>query len=429
MLFRSLSDRLLGGEEAQNTKDTLAGADRSRFSYKRHPGLLELLVDLVGSTESAFIASPMSESFSDALFPALDILLRAPPPMDQRTAISEYVLRASGNPIWHVRVIAARAFAAFNEPRAADGVRKALSGLDRLNGNALHGRLLCVRQLVEYTARRKAVGLLNDMLLAITDNVNTIRCADASGTIHAAYLDIVNVIGLYVLTYNPAMLRHSHGKDDLIDHVRQEYVTLSKALQSSVKHESVDSALVRQSHFFNLILTHLISQQAEVQPSEDLSSVVQAKTLARTWAQSQDVDATIGALSRLLQEFPDVSTDLSLCMMELMAQTYAGSPHTEVQTSMQAVIVGIFRIERESHRFFENPVICEFLANLPILHEMSSTQPPSDFQTRIICCSIVLRAKFHIGKHWTGQTHDEMGAWIRCVRAALTEQIVSYLLP
>lgn len=155
MLFRSLIDRLLGTNESIDT--AAIGSRSPGLPYEKHPGLLLLLIRLLVATKAA-IKDPLEfvrigfkphNVASETIFPVLELLRRAPPPDRYGKEVRHLVLDATSSPDWHIRDIAARTFAACTRGRRELEEITSILGALPLTQNARHGRLLCIKYIVQ----------------------------------------------------------------------------------------------------------------------------------------------------------------------------------------------------------------------------------------------------------------------------------------
>lgn len=147
MLFRALIDRLLGTTTSQNWSDEVA-VKSSRFSFADAPELLDIIVNLLQPNPSS---SNLSSSAFESVFPALKLIQRIPLPEAHRSEVRELVLRLCGSTHWLIRELAAKTYLTLvDTKKTVAAVGHLLPSLD-LPQNTIHGRLLCVRYLVEKT--------------------------------------------------------------------------------------------------------------------------------------------------------------------------------------------------------------------------------------------------------------------------------------
>jgi len=148
MLFRGLIDRLLGTSELlDNDKDKFATS--SRLAWDSYPGFLDLLVELleplnkmIPTGDESDVAVPAA---AERIFPILDLLKKALPPASYRQTLRQSMLAACNSSHWHVRDIAARAYAATSSLERAVEEVTTLVHEPAILPNALHGQLLCIR--------------------------------------------------------------------------------------------------------------------------------------------------------------------------------------------------------------------------------------------------------------------------------------------
>jgi hypothetical protein len=146
MLFRALIDRLLGTTTSHYWSDNVA-AKTSKFSFADAPDLLDIIVKLLQPDPSPDLSSSAFES----VFPALKLIQRIPLPEGRRSNSRDLVLQLCGSSHWHLRELAAKTYLTLLDTKdSAKAVAELLPTLS-LPQNAIHGRLLCIRYLVEKT--------------------------------------------------------------------------------------------------------------------------------------------------------------------------------------------------------------------------------------------------------------------------------------
>ncbi|KAH0562941.1 hypothetical protein GP486_002501 [Trichoglossum hirsutum] len=206
MLFRALADRLFGTNEARNKEDIKTDNKVSKLSYDKYPnlpGLLKKLLDQTsgcssqteseGHTVSIF---PVLDS-PESVFPAMDIIRRAGPPKTNSTELRSLILLHMESEIWHVRDMAARTFCSLiNRPDFIEEVSY-LINLPWISNNALHGRLLGVRYLLqEYLPQ--VPGSFRDAIQRIVPLFripsNTISETDMCPITKGTFLEVVNIV-------------------------------------------------------------------------------------------------------------------------------------------------------------------------------------------------------------------------------------------
>ena len=150
MLLRSLINRLLGAQGVEDEVNSYISLS-SKLNYQHYPGLLMLMQTMLESIQEG-----SERIITEAIFPVLDLLRRAPPPSVERERFQKLVLKASSSSKWHVRTMAARAFASIAVGYASsDQVLESLLWTQDLSENVLHGRLLCVYHYYILVLRRQ----------------------------------------------------------------------------------------------------------------------------------------------------------------------------------------------------------------------------------------------------------------------------------
>ncbi|KAI9731269.1 MAG: hypothetical protein M1818_007894 [Claussenomyces sp. TS43310] len=111
ILLRSLIDCLFGTNESKTVTEAGWDGKSIRLSYDRYPALPELLLKLLKlNLEDGPLRVPVIGAV-ESVFPALDILRRAGPPVAQRKEILDSVSAHLDSKVWHIRDIAARTIA------------------------------------------------------------------------------------------------------------------------------------------------------------------------------------------------------------------------------------------------------------------------------------------------------------------------------
>ena len=155
MLFKALIERLLGSSEAQDWKEQ-DRAKTSRFSYDNYPTLLGILADLLdpagpmkqtleGKTEST---NPFDLHGAEGVFPALQILRQARPPISQLAPVRTSVERLLASPHWHMRDMAARTVVSLLPAHEMYDTAFEMLRKDYSSINTRHGVLLAIKYMM-----------------------------------------------------------------------------------------------------------------------------------------------------------------------------------------------------------------------------------------------------------------------------------------
>lgn len=141
-------DRLFGTSESKATTESGWDGRSMRLFYDAYPELPDLLDKLLKANPDNQLTQP-ALSAVELIFPALDIIRRAGPPLSHWTSISNSVLFHLGSRVWHLREIAAHTICTMTL-----GTEWATTALKLLEtptnfANMRHGILLAVKYIVE----------------------------------------------------------------------------------------------------------------------------------------------------------------------------------------------------------------------------------------------------------------------------------------
>lgn len=138
MLFRALLDRMLGTNEAYANDES---PPQTTTSMSKMPDLTSIILRLLSrQSEPGFEAV-------EGVFPALQLLQRAPQSLGRQKEIVNAVFGLMGSRHWHVRDKAAQTYAMLVATDVHDSVICLLNTSSN-DQNALHGALLCCRYLL-----------------------------------------------------------------------------------------------------------------------------------------------------------------------------------------------------------------------------------------------------------------------------------------
>ena len=155
MLFKALIERLLGSSEAQDWKEQ-DRAKTSRFSYDNYPNLLSIISNLLDPTgpikqtleSTSENNNPFDLHGAEGVFPALQILRQARPPMNELGPIRMSVEKLLASPHWHMRDMAARTVVSLLPSHEMYDASFAMLGNDYGSTNTRHGVLLAVQYMM-----------------------------------------------------------------------------------------------------------------------------------------------------------------------------------------------------------------------------------------------------------------------------------------
>ncbi|KAF2763505.1 hypothetical protein EJ05DRAFT_41398 [Pseudovirgaria hyperparasitica] len=151
MLFRALIDRLLGNDDQG---ESLVSTKYSKLSYEKYPGLLDTLLrslrpKLESSPDAGYPQAPATAVIqTEAVFPALQILQRAPPPASYVAEFRKLMFDLICSPSWHIRDMAAKTLARTFDPTELQMTYESIALGAYTSQNDLHGRLLTLKYAV-----------------------------------------------------------------------------------------------------------------------------------------------------------------------------------------------------------------------------------------------------------------------------------------
>jgi hypothetical protein len=148
LLLRSLIDCLFGTSESKTSIEAGWDGRSIKLSYEKYPALPELLLSLLDNNNSEHINASAIGAVQ-SVFPALDIIRRAGPPMVLRNEIKTGVAAHLGSKVWHIRELAARTMCTFMLHDEWLLALKALLISSNASTNHTHGVLMTVKFLLE----------------------------------------------------------------------------------------------------------------------------------------------------------------------------------------------------------------------------------------------------------------------------------------
>jgi len=152
MLFKALIRRLHGGTDTSSTRVPSSHRRLSNLIYEKYPSLPDLLVKMLRQADKPTMAVDRSEIAASMqaqrVFPALEIIERSGLPSQQRLEIKTLIWDQMESSAWPIREKAAKALGLVlsDEDYLAD--IKTILRPDWPSQNALHGRLLYLRQII-----------------------------------------------------------------------------------------------------------------------------------------------------------------------------------------------------------------------------------------------------------------------------------------
>lgn len=163
MLFKALIRRLNGGTDISSTRVPSSHRRLSKLIYEKYPSLPDVLVKMLRQADIPTMA--VASMQAQRVFPALEIIERSGLPSQQRLEIKKLIWDQMESPAWPIREKAAKALGLVlsDEDYLAD-VKKILRP-DWPSQNALHGRLLYLRQIMLLNTTRLSARLHGECLI------------------------------------------------------------------------------------------------------------------------------------------------------------------------------------------------------------------------------------------------------------------------
>ena len=157
MLLKALINRLLGKNEANSSTKSTSSPDITDLLYDKFPNLPDLIVKLL-QPYNQFMKSAIEPTLAKGLtmdipqaqkvFPALEIIQRAGMPPKYRLTIKSLLLWHLGSTIWYIRKKSAKTISIVTDASSFYDEVTELLQEPWSTQNSLHGRLLCVRDLL-----------------------------------------------------------------------------------------------------------------------------------------------------------------------------------------------------------------------------------------------------------------------------------------
>jgi len=446
MLFRSLIDRLLGSNESSDDFFENAIGNATRLSYDKHPGLLELILYLLRSSEAIIgtgddLPDKQTIFTAEAVFLVLDLLRRAPPPASSRDAIFHLVVRAFGNTSWHVRAIAAHTAAAITQPSHVSLQIKSLSSNTTRDRNELHGRLMCLRHMSKAVLRASSTKHIAETSQSCATDVApaTVPFNHASASSHASvktvlnlfrdehellkqcflhvsddiimaeYLEILCLVGAQLLQYQAA---RGLGSGSPLTDLVQRFAEVSRVLLSrrQLGQGRRGSVLLRMKLLRLAWLAHLLSPA--------LTDPTWTKLLANT-----DDSAVVNTLEQLQPVLYALPLNVSWnFLVSLLASLNAGRSRVEAcfyRTTLDVVA----QVQPSKLRDCENLV--SMLSGLDVPGSIQASLAPVELQSSLGLWGHVLASRYLQEHRWTAELLNEVQIWLRLSVESLQDDNVS----
>lgn len=164
MLFRALMNRMsrrIAGTKVSTGSSFSNTTGRSNISFEKYPALIPLLSRLLETPVPKRVAEASSDEptswdlsiSTERVFPALELIgnKNASSASGDDPELRRLVLPHTGNPVWGITDHAARVYASLVSTGDILSTTRELAEEDHsaLSENQLHGKVLCVRYLLQ----------------------------------------------------------------------------------------------------------------------------------------------------------------------------------------------------------------------------------------------------------------------------------------
>ncbi|KAA8564146.1 hypothetical protein EYC84_012123 [Monilinia fructicola] len=315
LLLRSLIDCLFGTNE--NKASIEAGWDgrSTKLSYEKYPELPEILLKLLDQETSGIedTNTPAIGSI-ESVFPALDIIRRAGPPIMLRKEIKEKVSLHLGSKFWHTRELAARTMCTF---MLNDGWLLDLENLLKISDPSLnytHGVLMTINFVLE---RRLSVfsspPSIQDLII-LKDKIELLSHLGKCPETLATYIDFKNLI-YQILLDLPQSTLSMDDREKLINNYDSQNMLLSR----DGTYSKVNSDLSYEKSRVGGALLHQATSREAVYIS--------------------GLTKDIQGLKKALNDCCEVDLDTASTSLECVLQAWRNHNTTVLEALLDAVII------------------------------------------------------------------------------------------
>ncbi|ESZ93537.1 hypothetical protein SBOR_6079 [Sclerotinia borealis F-4128] len=316
LLLRSLIDCLFGTNE--NKASIEAGWDgrSTKLSYETYPELPEILLKLLNKeTLDTEDTNTPAIGAIESVFPALDIIRRAGPPVILRNEIKEQVSIHLGSKYWHTRELAARTMCTF---MLHDGWLLDLQKLLQISGpstNYTHGVLMTVNFVLE---RRLAVfSTLPNIqdLISLKDSIEALGHLGQCPETLATYIDFKNHIYQILLDIPPSTL-NTNDRENLIGNYDTYNMLLDDIGRGYLK-----------------VNTDVSYEKARV------GGALLHQATAREAVYISGLTMDVQALKKALNDYCEIDVDTAATSLECVLQAWRNHSGMVLEALLDAVIV------------------------------------------------------------------------------------------
>ncbi|KAI9670999.1 MAG: hypothetical protein M1831_005084 [Alyxoria varia] len=428
MLFRSLIDRLVGSNESY-TETFEPSKNVARLNYERFSGLSELILRMLGDSSKA--ATSDGEAIrTEAIFPVLGLLRRAPPSGSIRSVMMPLILDAVGHPEWHVREIASRTYAVLSDKaNVVEEWAALMTKYATLSHNAVHGRVLCLKYLI---LGRQGNGLVENVhgFVRLLNEIAMISSDVLSGRfspiVKATYLELANLIGEIC-----AFAEDAHSKGAL-----PMFADLCKA--DDIRKSTADTAEITNPIFSLLsrasMKLHLLETLWEMRysndPASDIEDVTVSKNAQHVFLRPASPDTTwstklsvIEAMDELVSSAPlHVATLYGRLLSDSLTPTASlGQPHAFLEPSIVRIIDRCTLRQPRSAIHLQKRLAAASSDSPSLSSTLWTATTPENLATALRAWAHKIAGRRLLHGTWSDSLLSELQHWDAAMRCAIHE--------
>ncbi|KAL9058935.1 MAG: hypothetical protein Q9162_001493 [Coniocarpon cinnabarinum] len=433
MLLRSLISRLLGSHEVDNAANAYASSS-SKLAYARYPGLLQLMHTILSgfafqnASSKTHALRPLALA-TEAYFPVLDLIRRVTVPDDEISRFRPLVLRAAESPQWHLRIIAARAYASML--KSGDdlaGVIEAILKPFSTESNVSHGRSLCAYHLCRRrisqleTATQKPNGIvsgklkdqrwLHQILLLLDSALQHVLILKHQDAVITTLMEVSNLIGSYLLDL-----------DQSYPEAESAFTKISARFESMTPRRKQRTATAPCSDLFDrerlymLICKQLLLDSWRMSERRALNDI----NFNSNHVVSQLLEAnslvSLQALQALWTSLSRSASSMQLKLLQILTRLRLRTKRKSMAIFCQDVITDAAQSNAGNHHFMDTIDI--LLRTLPLPDDAWKARSPIELESNVRMTGFILGASINIDPSQNARRHDTIKNWILSTRFCL----------
>ncbi|KAL9091558.1 MAG: hypothetical protein Q9159_001420 [Coniocarpon cinnabarinum] len=433
MLLRSLISRLLGSHEVDNAANAYTSSS-SKLAYARYPGLLQLMHTILSgfafqnASSKTHALRPLALA-TEAYFPVLDLIRRVTVPDDEISRFRPLVLRAAESPQWHLRIIAARAYASML--KSGDdlaGVIEAILKPFPTESSVSHGRSLCAYHLCRRrisqleTATQKPNGIvsgklkdqrwLHQILLLLDSALQHVLILKHQDAVITTLMEVSNLIGSYLLDL-----------DQSYPEAESAFTKISARFESMTPRRKQRTATAPCSDLFDrerlymLICKQLLLDSWRMSERRALNDI----NFNSNHVVSQLLEAnslvSLQALQALWTSLSRSASSMQLKLLQILTRLRLRTKRKSMAIFCQDVITDAAQSNAGNHHFMDTIDI--LLRTLPLPDDAWKARSPIELESNVRMTGFILGASINIDPSQNARRHDTIKNWILSTRFCL----------